>query len=111
MRKGILVGCKVTLRRHAVNDFIDRLSLTFARIEKFQPSKGFFDNFFKKDVKLGAFNSHNLTLNELPLFYPIELGLGRHIDVKQVQCSFHFSQYSLEERFFFLRHNKVPIRN
>ncbi len=104
------MGCKVTLRRNAVTDFIDRLSFTFSRIEKFQPSKGFFHNYFKKNLK-DAFNSHNLTLNELALFYPIELGLGRHIDVKQVQCSFHFSQYSVEERFFFLRHNKIPIRN
>ncbi len=126
IRKGRLVGCKVTLRNSALFDFFDTLSLTLPRREKFQPA-----NRSKEFKKLyGAFSnqettkfaiaptaklnpsknsSFGLTLSELVLFYPIEVGLGLHPDVQRVQVRFNFSSRSLEERFFLLRSAQLPV--
>ena len=54
-------------------------------------------------------SSFTLTLGELILFYPIELGLGLHPDVRQVVVNFRFSSTSVEERYFFLRQGKIPV--
>lgn len=110
IRKGILVGCKVTLRREGLENFLDRLSFTFPRIEKFTPPIGFMSKLYKKDDKK-ATSTVILTLGELVLFYPIELSLGRHPDVKQVVLNFIFSTFSIEERYFLLRYSKIPIFN
>ena len=48
IRKGMLVGCKVTLRQDGLSDFLDLLMLTFPRREKFQPTRDFFAKFTKK---------------------------------------------------------------
>lgn len=117
MRKGILVGCKVTLRRESLNDFINRLSFTFPRMEKFQPRTGYISKFYKKYTKQNRelINQnkinpgYRLTLGELVLFYPIELGLGLHPDVQRVTVNFRFESFSIEERFFTLRYAKVPV--
>lgn len=50
-----------------------------------------------------------LTLGELVLFYPIELGLGLHADVQRIRVNFVFSAFSVEEQFFLLRYSKVPV--
>jgi hypothetical protein len=50
-----------------------------------------------------------LTLGELILFYPIELGLGLHPDVRQVVINFNFTSVSIEERYFFLRQANIPV--
>jgi hypothetical protein len=128
IRKGRLVGCKVTLRGAALSYFLDTLSLSLPRREKFQPANR------TKDIKklyslishstvssskstqampIKQFttktNSFGLTLSELVLFYPVEVGLGLHQDVQRVQVRFIFSTLSVEERFFLLRTAQVPI--
>jgi len=50
-----------------------------------------------------------MNLGELFLFYPIEFGLGMHIDVQRVNINFIFESFSIEERYFILRYAKVPI--
>lgn len=123
VRKGRLVGCKVTLRRDGQDDFRDLLFLTFSRREKFQAPRGILDKFFKQNsIKKGAFArqmkasqefksrpAFSLSLGELVLFYPIELGLGLHADVQRVGVTFIFAASSIEERFFLRRFNKVPV--
>lgn len=114
MRKGSLVGCKVTLRRHAFNDFLDTLALTIPRMEKFQPTRHFFNKYLKKNyfnnIKvIRRVPNFTIILSELILFYPIEFGLGLHPDVQQLVANFIISSFSVEERFFLLRYNKIPV--
>ncbi len=147
MRKGRLVGCKVTLRGEGLHDFLDLFILTTSRREKIGPSRGFIAKHIKntvlnnvaREAKVAArakaanlstglmsqtanglivprkgdlpyeFPSFALTLGELVLFYPVEVGLGLHPDVKRVRINFIFSAYSFEEQFFLLRHHKVPV--
>lgn len=107
----MLVGCKVTLRKQALNDFIDRLALTFPRREKFQPST----NYLRKTTKKVLNNSrkytptYSMTLGELILFYPFELGLGLHADVQLLELKFNFNCLSIEEHYFLLRYFKIPV--
>lgn len=96
-------------------------------MEKFQAPRGFIANSIKKTLakqnsarktsaaitqKVKVFKvtpSFSLSLNEIVLFYPVELGLGLHADVQQVIITYLFSAYSIEEQFFLLRHSKVPV--
>jgi len=89
-------------------------------MEKRVPASGLISNFINKycnsnkDVSSvvsshKAYSSFVLTLGELILFYPIELGLGLHPDVRQVIINFRFSSSSIEERYFFLRQAKIPV--
>lgn len=115
IRKGRLVGCKVTLRHSGLYEFVDTLSLTFPRREKFQPSRWRIKQFkyfysktsFRKRRIIHP--TYALSLGELVLFYPIELGLGLHPDVQRVEFNFVFASFSIEERFFLLRSFKIPI--
>ncbi len=53
--------------------------------------------------------SYSLSLGELVLFYPIELGLGLHPDVQRVEVKFIFTSRALEEQYFLLRYFKIPV--
>ena len=111
IRKGSLAGCKGTLRRNSLRGFIDTLSLAITRREKFQPTR----NYLVKTTKKAQSISYKLepvyvlNLKELVLFYPIELGLGQHPDVRHVGLHFGFSFLCVEEQFFLLRYFKIPI--
>lgn len=129
IRKGRLVGCKVTLRGTGLSYFLDTLSLSLPRREKFQPANRtkelkkvyslLSSNQGANSTKPTGFgstkplatktNSFGLTLSELVLFYPVEVGLGLHQDVQRVQVRFLFSTLSVEERFFLLRSVQVPV--
>jgi len=84
-------------------------------MEKFQPSNGYISKFYKKYIKYNidtaniANPNYILNLGELFLFYPIEFGLGMHIDVQRININFIFESFSIEERYFILRYAKVPI--
>ncbi len=124
IRKGRLVGCKVTLRADTLFNFLDTAAFTFSRREKFQPSRHRLSKFFKKfnnnkqltiqqiDSQIKAKRSgasYALSVGELVLFYPIELGLGLHPDVQRLVLNFRFTSISVEERFFLLRYTKIPV--
>ena len=120
IRKGRLVGCKVTLRKEGCTDFLNTLAFTFPRIEKILPAMGLITRNLGKPrmsmlpngrhtVSRNVYSNFTLTLGELILFYPIELGLGLHPDVRQVIVNFGFTSSSLEERYFFLRTAKIPV--
>jgi len=102
LRKGALVGCKVTLRAHNLYEFIDNLNLTLPRMEKF---KGIALQMLTKKPT----NSFSLTLTELILFYPIELGLGINTEVKKIEINFLFKNFSIQEKIFLLTTNRLPI--
>lgn len=121
----MLVGCKVTLRHEGCDDFVNTLSFTFPRREKMAPVKNVVSTFMHKTAMLGKIKPYPysgpsgtpyrinanfiLTLGELILFYPIELGLGLHPDVRQVVINFNFTSVSIEERYFFLRQANIPV--
>ena len=102
LRKGMLVGCKVTLRRENLDDFFDSLALALPRMEKFQAlNKKFFEK--EKTASLA------LSLGEIVFFYPMELGLGINSDVKRVEFHFLFNTTNFEEKMFLLTSKKIPI--
>jgi len=104
IRKGILVGCKVTLRNKIRFDFLYNLAIAIPRIEKFKAYTNF-DLYHKKYKKI----SFNLSVKELIQFNSIEESLGNHPDLKKIRISFVFSTSSKEEQYFLLRYFKLPI--
>lgn len=101
LRKDSLVGCKVTLRKYNLYEFLDSLYITIPRMEKFKViSQSILDK--------RAINSVTLNIGELILFYPIELGLGINTEVKSLDINFIFKGMSVEEKVFLLTANKIP---
>lgn len=54
-------------------------------------------------------NSFSLTMTELILFYPIELGLGINTEVKKIEIKFLFKNFSTQEKIFLLTTNRLPL--
>jgi large subunit ribosomal protein L5 len=104
LRKGMLVGCKVTLRKKNMFEFLDSLMLSLPRMEKFKPLK-------LTKVKNSIKNSFTMQLNETVFFYPIELGLGINSEIKKIEINFIFNNLSLEEKIFLLNTFKIPLNN
>lgn len=104
LRKGMLVGCKVTLRKKNLYEFIDNLVLALPRMEKFTPIV------LPKTQKITS-SSLILPLKEVVFFYPIELGLGINTEVKKIDINFIFNTTSKEEKLYLLRANKIPTTN
>ena len=104
LRKGMLVGCKVTLRSKNLYEFFDTLSLTMPRMEKLNP-------IFKQLLNHKELPTLSLKFKELVFFYPLELALGINTDVKQIEMHFLFNILSLEEKIFLISSYKIPIEN
>lgn len=102
LRKGMLVGCKVTLRKQNLEEFFDSLSLALPRMEKFYPLK---KTLFEND----KMSSLAIFLSEVVFFYPIEFGLGINSDVKKIEFHFLFNTTTLEEKLFLLTSKKIPV--
>ncbi len=102
LRKGSLVGCKITLRKQNLCDFLDSLNLALPRMEKF---KGISHKALTKKMT----HNFSLKLTELILFYPIELGLGINTDVKKIEIDFLFKNLTHEEKTFLLTTSKLPV--
>jgi ribosomal protein L5 len=79
----MLVGCKVTLRKNALEDFFDSLLIASPRMERYNLTK----------IKKQNANSNLflLKLSELLFFYPIELGLGINSEVRKIEINFIFN--------------------
>lgn len=102
LRKGILVGCKVTLRAKNMFDFFENLILTLPRMEKFQHIE-------KKDVEKIKTNVFIITLVEIFLFYPIELGLGINFEISNLNINIIFNTSLKEQKIFELATSKIPL--
>jgi len=113
LRKRNLVGCKITLRKSILYDFLDRLLRSILRMDKLQPTQLFLFNLKKKwyNNQYSNESSYSLHITQLMLFYPIEYSLGIHPDVQKINIKFVFSTLSIEERFFVLRYYKIPVLN
>lgn len=104
IRKGILIGCKVTLRNENLHSFINTLTFTRSRIENFKPYINYIDKLYKKKEKKRP--SFIFTVNELIFFEAIDLCLGMQPDIKQLIIHFRFSTFYKEDCFFLLRSAK-----
>jgi large subunit ribosomal protein L5 len=102
LRKGMLVGCKVTLRRKNLNDFFDSMALAIPRMEKFKIISS-------KKIKKNKSNFFSISILEIVFFFQLELGLGINSDVKQMEIHFLFNILTMEEKFFLLRSKQIPI--
>ena len=104
LRKGRLVGCKVTLRNKLIFNYLNNIAITIPRIEKYKIYTNF-EIYHKKEKKI----SFNLSVKELIQFYSIEHTLGNHPDLKKIRISLVFSTKSKEEQYFIRRYYKQPI--
>ena len=104
LRKGRLVGCKVTLRNKSIFSYLNKHAITIPRIEKYKIYTNF-GIYHKKGKK----SSFNLSVKELMQFHSIEHTLGNHPDLKKIRISFCFSTRSKEEQYFIRRYYKQPI--
>jgi len=104
LRKGRLVGCKVSLRNKSIFKYLNNLIITIPRIEKYKIYKNF-EGYHKLVKKI----SFNLSVKELIQFYAIEQTLGNHPDLNKIRISIVFSTISKEEQYFLRRYYKVPI--
>lgn len=107
LRKGALVGCKVTLRKKVLNQFLDTITIAIPRMENFKPFS------FQKSKKIKSnkkqLNYFSVALNELVMFHTIELGLGINTEVRKVDLQLNFSSYNKTEQLFLLTNSKLPI--
>lgn len=102
LRKGMLVGCKVTLRRKNLNEFFDSLALAIPRMEKFKAIS-------TKTLKKSETSLVSLRLAEIVFFFQLELGLGVNSDVKWLDIHFLFNVLTIEEKVFLLRGKRIPV--
>lgn len=136
IRKGMLVGCRVTIRKTNFFEFVDLLSITIPRRESLKlpntltrfrsiiASEIIIDTTQKNLIQFGRRKSENqirlsnlstrrttgenFSIAELQLFPPFEIGLGLHPDISSVSLSFNFTARTVEERAFILRSIKIP---
>ena len=82
----MLVGCKITLRKKYIEDFIDSLILTLPRMDKFLELQ-----LKKIKNKQDITNFFSFKLTELFLFHVVEIGLGINTEVKKLDINFIFN--------------------
>jgi len=102
LRKGMLVGCKVTLRKKNLNDFFDSLALALPRMEKYKMISA-------KMLRKNDSSMLSISIMEMVFFFQLELGLGINSDVKKMDVHFLFNVLNLEEKIFLLRSKRLPI--
>jgi len=83
-------------------DFFENLILTLPRIEKFQHVE-------KRKVEKIKTNFFIITLAEIFLFYPIELGLGINFEISNLNINIVFNSFLKEQKLFQLAVNKIPL--
>jgi large subunit ribosomal protein L5 len=99
LKKGSVVGCKVTLQHQHLYSFLDLLVICLPRSEIF---KGFF--FKEKSLKK---NTYSTQLKNLFIFYPVESDILN--SVKTLDISFTFNASIDFDKFFFFTYYKIPL--
>lgn len=100
LRKGALVGCKVTLRKKNLASFLDSLALAIPRMENFKSLS--LINKINSNNNFKAIQKRGFGLNELVMFHSIELGLGINTEVRKMDVQFAFSSENILEHIFLL---------
>lgn len=107
LRKGALVGCKVTLRKRNLAEFLDNFALAFPRMENFKGVS--YNKTVKTTLRKKGLEYKGLALTELVMFYPIELGLGINTEVRKGDLQFSFNSYDSLEQIFLLTTSKIIV--
>lgn len=102
LRKGAMVGCKVTLQKDNLYKFLDYLLLALPRSENFK-------GILIKKVKKSNNNTFSFNLEDLFTFYQAELDLNPIIQYLDV--TFIMNTFSFEEKLFLLSSYKFPLIN
>jgi len=99
IKKGSITGCKVTLRKMNLFEFLDNLIISLPRSENF---KGFYFN--KKTNKQHCFSTN---IEDLFIFYPLESEIVSYI--KTLNITFNLNTYSDFEKFFIFTSYKLSL--
>lgn len=100
IKKGMVTGCKVTLRNLTLFEFLNLLLLGLPRSEIF---KGF--SLKLTSEKILAFSTK---LKNLFIFYTIESEILSYI--KYLDLSFNFDTLNKKEKKFYLMYQKIPVK-
>lgn len=98
IKRGSITGCKVTLRKKNLYNFIDTLILSLPRSENF---KNFY---FNKKIKSYSFS---VKILDLFIFHSIESELVDFI--KSLDINFIFNTINNQEKIFLLTYFKIPV--
>jgi large subunit ribosomal protein L5 len=101
IKRGAVVGCKVTLTNKNLFNFLDLIMLSLPRSEVF---KGFLlkKNTFKN-------NTYSTQLKNLFIFYPLESDIIN--TVKTLDLTFKFNSLSDLNKSFFFTFFKIPVNS
>jgi large subunit ribosomal protein L5 len=99
IKRGSITGCKVTLRKINLFEFLDNLIISLPRSENF---KGFFFN--KKTNKQNNFSTN---IEDLFIFYPLESEIVSYI--KTLNINFSLNTTNDFEKFFIFSSYKLPL--
>lgn len=100
IKKGSITGCKVTLRRQALYNFLETLLISLPRLETFEGFK--FKLLSKKK------NSFSTKIRNLFVFYILETEMNSFI--KYFDITFNFQTMNDLEKIFFLTFAKLPLK-
>jgi large subunit ribosomal protein L5 len=100
IKKGSIVGCKVTIRNLSLYDFLDNLILALPRSENFE---GFFFN-----LNSNKQNHFSTKIQDLFIFYSLESELLSYIETLDI--TFSFNTFNDFEKIFLFNYNKIPLK-
>lgn len=98
IRQGQTIGCKVTLRKHSLSGFLDKLILVIL------PR---FNNFTGKEIKLD--NHYNIGVTDLLLFPELEKTVSLFENLRGLDLSFVMRKRNLHENLLLLTALQLPM--
>lgn len=100
IKKNTFVGCKVTLRKNNIYDFLDTISLYLPQLETNSIVH-------YNDLKKNKFNNFAFWLHQLFKFYQVK-NLQQEF-VQFLRVIVIFNSWFFEEKSFFFSSNNIPI--
>ena len=98
IRQGQTIGCKVTLRKHSLSGFLDKLILVIL------PR---FNNFTGKEIKLD--NHYSIGVTDLLLFPELEKTVSLFENLRGLDLSFVMRKRNLHENLLLLTALQLPM--
>ena len=100
IRQGQTIGCKVTLRKHSLSGFLDKLILVIL------PR---FNNFTGKEILID--NHYSVGLTDLLLFPELEKLFSLFENLRGLDLSFVMHKKNIDENLLLLTALQLPIKN
>ncbi len=107
LRKGSLVGCKVTIRKKAIAEFLDSFSLALLRMESVKPITFTKNKKIKEKKELQIHKTYSL--DDIVSFYPIEFGLGINTEVRKGDLRITFNTADTLQQIFLLTNSRLLV--